>query len=472
MLKKLAGYSPIPFSEDHTVVKSHCSCFHLKLKCFFVIGAVLLTIILVSWLSYSSHGVRSPHSGTLQFGGRVGHQGYDDGHPVVTVPRKGNEPAHRLLNDFKSSRNKFLLSTNSSEDRQDADKALISNAEIKEQRFKEFNKIKEKQTNEELDELKEKQGNVEQDETIRHNNNELPVDEHGFKGKNGDYYDSRDDNTEDIYDTDSQNNHHVSLLKHRLPKCILIGVSKAGTSALLFFLNMHPKIRIAQKEVHFFDLMHYYNQGIEWYKEQMPLTYADQITIEKTPSYFVSFRVPSRVHKVDSTMKLMVIVREPVSRAVSQYLLMRKRSDRQNLPLPSFETLAIDPVTGGINSSFKAVRSSVYYDYMVQWLQYFSRDQIHIVDGDNLRKVPWDEIKKVESFLEVDHLISKERFVWNETKQFYCFLMDSGEENCLPDYKGRIHPHIDPEVIQKLKDYYRPRNEKFFKLVGQRFDWD
>ncbi|XP_041360182.1 heparan sulfate glucosamine 3-O-sulfotransferase 1-like [Gigantopelta aegis] len=453
MLKRLAGYSPISFTDDHKVVKSHCSCFHLKLKCFFLIGALLLTIILLSWLSYSSHGARpSARPGTLQLGERVGHQHHHGS--VVTIPQKGSGPSNRLLDDFNGSKKKLLLlPKEGSEDRHDASKALISSIETEV-----------KQGVEDLDK------NAHHLSHNYHHNTDVPVDETGSKGKSDDYYDEGDNkNVDEDYDDAEK---HTGLLKPRLPKCILIGVSKAGTSALLFFLNMHPKIRISQKEVHYFDLMQYYDQGLKWYKEQMPPSYADQITIEKTPSYFVSFKVPSRIHRTDSSMKLMVIVREPVSRAISQYLLMRKRSDRHNLPFPSFESLAINPLTGNVNRTFKAVRSSVYYDYMFHWLQYFPRDQILIVDGDNFRKVPWEEISKVESFLGVDHLLSKEQFVWNDVKHFYCYMMDSGEKNCLPEYKGRKHPTIDPQVIQKLKDYYRPMNEKFYRLVGQRFDWD
>ena len=49
----------------------------------------------------------------------------------------------------------------------------------------------------------------------------------------------------------------------------------------------------------------------------------DQITIEKTPAYFVSPRVPSRVRKMNESVKLLVIVRDPVERAISDYMQVR-----------------------------------------------------------------------------------------------------------------------------------------------------
>jgi hypothetical protein len=50
----------------------------------------------------------------------------------------------------------------------------------------------------------------------------------------------------------------------KLPQAIIIGVKKGGTRALLQFLRLHPEIRAAGKEVHFFD--RYYHLGIEWYR--------------------------------------------------------------------------------------------------------------------------------------------------------------------------------------------------------------
>lgn len=52
-------------------------------------------------------------------------------------------------------------------------------------------------------------------------------------------------------------------------------------------------------------------------RRQMPLTTADQLTIEKSPSYFVTKTAPARVHELDPGMKLIVVVRDPITRAIS-----------------------------------------------------------------------------------------------------------------------------------------------------------
>ena len=54
--------------------------------------------------------------------------------------------------------------------------------------------------------------------------------------------------------------------RKRLPDAIIMGVRKCGTRALLTFLNRHPDVRAAGREIHFFD--DNYHLGAEWYRQQ------------------------------------------------------------------------------------------------------------------------------------------------------------------------------------------------------------
>lgn len=71
-------------------------------------------------------------------------------------------------------------------------------------------------------------------------------------------------------------------------QALVIGVRKCGTRALLEMLYLHPRIQKAAGEVHFFDRDENYWKGLEWYRKKMPHSFRGQITIEKSPSYFVT----------------------------------------------------------------------------------------------------------------------------------------------------------------------------------------
>ncbi|KAL0983780.1 hypothetical protein UPYG_G00132710 [Umbra pygmaea] len=89
----------------------------------------------------------------------------------------------------------------------------------------------------------------------------------------------------------------------KLPQAIIIGVKKGGTRALLEFLRVHPDIRAVGAEPHFFDRN--YENGLEWYRELMPKTLEGQVTMEKTPSYFVTREAPARISAMSRDTKLM-----------------------------------------------------------------------------------------------------------------------------------------------------------------------
>jgi hypothetical protein len=51
----------------------------------------------------------------------------------------------------------------------------------------------------------------------------------------------------------------------------------------------------------------------------MPLARNGQLTIEKSPSYFNSLEAPRRIYEMNKKIKLVLAVREPVERLLSNY---------------------------------------------------------------------------------------------------------------------------------------------------------
>ena len=92
-------------------------------------------------------------------------------------------------------------------------------------------------------------------------------------------------------------------------------------AGLITFLMMHPDIRRKQglSEPHFFNRDDVYMKGVTEYLNFMPYSEPGKITIEKTPDYFVAPNVPERIHRFNSSIRLLLIVRDPTKRLVSEY---------------------------------------------------------------------------------------------------------------------------------------------------------
>ncbi|KFQ45793.1 Heparan sulfate glucosamine 3-O-sulfotransferase 1, partial [Nestor notabilis] len=267
---------------------------------------------------------------------------------------------------------------------------------------------------------------------------------------------------------DFKENIHSNGSCRQLPHTIIIGVRKGGTRALLEMLSLHPDIAAAESEVHFFDWEDHYRNGLQWYINQMPFSYPHQITVEKTPAYFTSPKVPERVYNMNRSIRLLLILRDPSERVLSDYTQVFYNHMQKHKPYPSIEQFLIKD--GELNVGYKAINRSLYYIHMQNWLKYFPLDHIHIVDGDKLIKDPFPEIEKVERFLMLSPQINASNFYFNKTKGFYC-LRDSGRERCLHESKGRAHPQVDTRLLEKLHEYFHEPNKKFFELVGRTFDW-
>ncbi|XP_058654098.1 heparan sulfate glucosamine 3-O-sulfotransferase 1 [Onychostoma macrolepis] len=266
----------------------------------------------------------------------------------------------------------------------------------------------------------------------------------------------------------SRNNDPLSNTTRRLPDIIIIGVRKGGTRALIEMLSLHRDVVAAQSEVHFFDWDSHYRRGAEWYVSQMPFARPGQLTVEKTPAYFTSALVPERIRRMNPDTRLLLIVREPTERLLSDYTqVFHNRLERRKRQ-QTLETLLMRD--GELNLDYKALNRSLYHVHMRRWLDVFPRSRVHLVDGDALIQNPLAEMKKVEEFLHLEPQINASNFYFNQTKGFFC-LRDRRRERCLHGSKGRKHPRVAPEILRKLYDFFHEPNQKFFEMVGRTFDW-
>lgn len=265
-----------------------------------------------------------------------------------------------------------------------------------------------------------------------------------------------------------------SLLRRRLPNSIIIGVRKGGTRALLEFLKIHPRIKACAAEVHFFDNNKNYQLGLNWYRRQMPESRPEDITIEKTPAYFVTAEAPERVYKMSPTIKLIVIVRDPTERAISDYVQV---SFKKHGMLPPFEKfITEDEEQKVLRTSIGTVQIGVYTEHLRNWLKHFPISQLHFASMEELTTNPAKELQAVEKFLNIEPFIKKDHFYINQTKRFPCFsgYVDGKKKRnsgCLSESKGRPHPSVRDDIRKLLQDYYRPYNEKLYKEVQRDFRW-
>jgi [heparan sulfate]-glucosamine 3-sulfotransferase 5 len=219
----------------------------------------------------------------------------------------------------------------------------------------------------------------------------------------------------------------------------------------------------------------------------MPFSYKHQITVEKTPTYFRNKDVPIRIYKMNPKMKLILIIRNPVIRAISHYTHFL-RSNRIKLnstdPASYKPSQILQNILFDENFNFKInltdistrnflaniIIDSMYVTHLRVWYEHFPREQIFIVNGEQLIKNPLNELNKIEKFLGLKSFFYENDFEFDVKKGFFC-INKRVINRCLNSEKGRVHPKIDEIILKKLYQFFKPLDDELFKLIKKDPFW-
>jgi hypothetical protein len=179
-----------------------------------------------------------------------------------------------------------------------------------------------------------------------------------------------------------------------LPNLLVIGAAKCGTTSLHEYLALHPEIAMSQqKELNLFSAEDW-RERLDWYAAQFP----DHSPVrgESSPTYtFHPFlpSVPERVRSVLPDARFIYLVRDPVERAISNYVEM------YSLKL---EARPIDVALTDLDPANPHLCSSRYATQLRRYLDCFDTERILVIDSSDLRERRADTLRRIFEFLEVD----------------------------------------------------------------------
>lgn len=263
----------------------------------------------------------------------------------------------------------------------------------------------------------------------------------------------------------------------QLPKVLVIGPQKTGSTALYSFMKLHPGLVSNEnngknEETQFFSGKNYSN-GIDWYLQFFPTVENvsnGPLIYEKSASYFDHEKAPIRVKSLLPDVKLISLIISPSKRAYSWYQHMRAHSDPMALSYSFFEVLSASEDSPKRLWSLRSrcLSPGTYAEHLERWLENFPTKQLLILDGELLKKNPAVVMRQVQEFLLVQPVLNYSRLLkFVPEKGFYCQLvsMDSEKTKCLGPGKGRHYPPMDDLSRRYLQRYYRPHNVALHRLL-------
>lgn len=233
-----------------------------------------------------------------------------------------------------------------------------------------------------------------------------------------------------------------------LPSFICVGASKAGTTTLHDILRQHHQIFLPKiKETQFFVKEDLYSQGVKFYENKYfsDVEPSNLICGEICPQYMSSNMSAKRIYESLGAVKIIIMVRNPIERAVSHYcmktrsfeklkfdsaikdVLAMKKSKEKNdqfhlnsfLEFDRFDEINQDDKNMNAYRYSRYIYPGYYHSIIQEYINYFGKENIHVVVFEDFKNNLQQEILNILKFLEVDEHVELDFTIHSNSKKLY-----------------------------------------------------
>ncbi len=191
-------------------------------------------------------------------------------------------------------------------------------------------------------------------------------------------------------------------------RCNLVvpGFPKCGTSSFHDYLHVHPDVSMSRpKEPHFFAFNDRYAEGPERHNALFSCSNGTEVYYgESSTIYCVTPQAWERIAGSLKSPKVIILLREPVERAISHYRWMYAQGLEELGPIEAINRFGedFDPEKP-LHGCYKGyLRFSRYSFFVPKWLEAIGREHVHLVFSDELKALPQDVMRSTFAFLGLD----------------------------------------------------------------------
>jgi hypothetical protein len=242
----------------------------------------------------------------------------------------------------------------------------------------------------------------------------------------------------------------------RLPNFLGLGVQKGGTTTLHRLLADHPQVFLPeQKEVHYFSL--HYAQGPAWYASHYEQAAPGQRCGDITPYYLFHPQAPGRIQALLPAARLIVLLRDPVQRSLSQLFHSRRLGLE---PLAPEAAIAAEPARllgaeaalaaaagrHGSHQEHSYVSRSRYERQLPLWQARFGPEQLLLLRSEDLFTDPATVWERLQAFLGLTPLPLRGALPWANAGE--------GEAAAVPEgLSQQLRQQLEPTYRAMAVDY-------------------
>ena len=279
------------------------------------------------------------------------------------------------------------------------------------------------------------------------------------------------------------------------PNFMIVGAAKAGTTSLAYYLAQHPDIFMsAKKETRFFSQE--YEKGIDFYRNNyFSDVFSEKMAGEADVTYFMRPFVARKIKAELADIKIIIILRNPVERAYSGYLMARRGARKEKRPflevlrenkrqLEEYYKLVKNTLSEKeaeekyqlISWKSELLQCGHYYENITRFISCFGESNVKILHFKQLVDDAPAVCEEVFRFFNVDpcqridytiknQYRSKNRFYLNKIipswiKRKSVKALVSKIKIARPQQQPPVKPVINAEEKKWLIDYYRQPNKQ------------
>ncbi|WP_353686678.1 sulfotransferase [Thermodesulfovibrio sp. 3462-1] len=244
---------------------------------------------------------------------------------------------------------------------------------------------------------------------------------------------------------------------NKIPNFFIVGAQKAGTTSLYEYLKEHPEIYMSPvKEPHYFAKdLDYENmrrdmkrttifiRTLEEYLELFNGVKNEKAIGEASPSYLYSKVAAYEIKKFNPDAKVIMILRDPVERAYSHYLMNLRDGLTSEKDFIKEVLSDLKKPKKGWGISHLYIELGLYYEQVKRYLDTFPKDNVKILLYEDFKLNTYEVIKDIFSFLGVENNFYSPKFehIFMEGVTVKYPKLNKLLKMIYSDYKNYTDPH-------------------------------
>ncbi len=196
------------------------------------------------------------------------------------------------------------------------------------------------------------------------------------------------------------------MTRQNIADVICIGAQKTSTSWLHHVINVHPDMYVfpnskpvtsTNKEAHFWDWNR--KRGVDWYRDLLTPDNPKLKSMDFTPEYaYLPPRDIEECKKLNPTAKLIYVLRDPLSRAISALRMHAKRETNDADPaeyIIEFNDATIETIKRA-----RILEHSSYVANHARWAKHY--DDILVLNYEDILETPREVVDRIFTHLDLD----------------------------------------------------------------------